>query len=139
MKKFRFISQGMAPQSRKSWLNAACKLLPHIFTEADIKPGMFSPSIEKRLRQAKKHGTKIILRRWRGRLEVGVVVVNKEDHVLTMKKKRAKIKALRKKLKRLLLVTDVQDFIKDIKVLGDVLQLGPHYHRNINVLLEQVK
>src|SRR5579864_4796965 len=120
MKRFRFISYGCAPQSRKHWLSAACQALPHIFVEADIQPGMFSPSIEKRLRQAKKHGTQIVLRRWRN-VMIGVKVVNKEDHQADMKKRKTKIKTLRKQLKNLMTAYEVLSFIKDIQKLGDVL------------------
>jgi hypothetical protein len=137
MKKFRFYSYGMAPQSRKRCLNAACQTLSHIFTEADIKPGMFSPSLEKRLRQAKKHGTKIVLRRWRGSL-VGVTIVNKEDHAIDMKKKRASIRGLRKKLKTLLTVSDVQNFLKSLQKLG-AITIDPVYRHNLNLLLDQIK
>jgi len=138
MKKFRFFSYGMAPQSRKTYLSKACRHLPHIFTEADSKPGMFSPSLEKRLRQAKKHGTEIVLRRWRGSM-VGVKVINKEDHALDMKKRRLKINALRKKLKHLLSASDVQSFLKLIRKLGKISITDPIYRNNLHILLDQIK
>lgn len=114
-----------------------CRSLPHIFTESDIKPGMFSPSLEKRLRQSKKHGTEIILRKWRGAV-VGVKVINKEDHAIDMKKRRLKINVLRKRLKNLLSASDVQSFLKLIRKLGKIT-IDPVHRNNLNTLLDQIK
>jgi hypothetical protein len=137
MKRFRFISEGIAPQTRKSWLSQAASSLPHIFTDADIKPGMFSPSLEKRLRQAKKHGTKIVLRRHRWQM-VGVQVVNKEDHKVDMKKRNSKIRSLRKELNWLTSNAYVKLFVKDIKELAHILPLA-NDERGFANLLEQIK
>lgn len=119
MKKFRFFTYGMAPSSRKNFLSS-CKGLSHIFTVADILPGMFSPSLTKRLMAAKKHGTKIVLRRWRNAV-AGVVVVDKEQHKLDMGKMRKEVKSLKKKLQVLSESNDVKLYLKytqQLKKLG---------------------
>ena len=119
MKRFRFFSWGMAP----------CKSLPNIFTEKDIKPGMFSPSLEKRLHQAKKHGTRIFLKKWRHAV-VGVKVINIEDRQADLKRKKDKLKIIKKKLKKLVKDPDVKSFMISLRALSVVLKKGT----NINIL-----
>lgn len=119
MKKFRFFSSGIAPTSRKNYLSPACKQLQNLFTVADIKPGMFSDSITKKLVHAKKHGTKIILRKWRS-VEIGVVVVDKEDQKKDLDKRKKLIKQIKKKLKSLSASSDIVSYLKYLSQLGKV-------------------
>jgi hypothetical protein len=100
MKYFRFFSEGMAPNSRKKYLNPACKNLPTLFSMSDIKPGMFSPYLIKRLASA-QHGTRIIVLRigpWR-HAKIGVQAIDKDAHKLNMSRRSKRIRALKKKLK----------------------------------------
>lgn len=119
MKYFRFFSEGMAPNSRKKYLSPACKSLPHIFTVADIKPGMFSPYLIKRLMSA-QHGTRIIVLRigpWR-HAKIGVQAIDKDAHKLSMSRRSKRIRALKKKLK--LLSNDVNKYLEQLHLLSKV-------------------
>lgn len=119
MIQFRFYCSGMAPKSIRNWLSPAAKSLKHIFDITDIQPGMFSPSITKRLLRAKKHGTKIVLRTWRGRMLVGVTVLNKEDHKKEQLKRKQEIKSLKKKLKAQS-TKEVEAYLKNLSKLGSL-------------------
>lgn len=79
MIKFKLISQGINANQRKAWLSPKCKTLKIPFILSDIKPGMFNKSVMKRLRQAKEHGTRIILRKGKmgGGYFIGIQVINK--------------------------------------------------------------
>jgi len=106
MKQFKFYGYGFGPKSfktLKSYLNPALQSLPRFFSEKDIKPGMFAPSIEKRLRSRLQHGTKIMIKRSYTRrgsnLTIFVEVIDKDAHKAAMKRKNDKIKSLKKKIK----------------------------------------
>ncbi len=123
MKKFRFFSSGIAPHSRKRWLPPQCVNLPNLFELKDIPPGTFSPSIMKRLEHAKMDGTEIVLKRWRGRIEIGVKVVDKEARQKANKTRTAKIKELKSSLKHVFRHNEVKSclrlLLKLAKVMGD--------------------
>ena len=111
MKQFKFFSEGISHNTRKKYLNDSCKELPNTFTEVDIKPNMFSPSVTKRLLSAKKHGTKIILKKIKA-IIVGVIIINKDEYKKDMGKKISKINILKNKMKDLSLSGDVKQYIK---------------------------
>ncbi len=132
MKQFKFYGYGYGPKSfktLKSHLNPALQTLPRIFFEKDIKPGMFAPSIEKRLHKNLQHGTKVEIKRGYGRrgnsFSIFIEVINKVAHKATMKRKNDKTKALKKKLKSLMKVSEVQSFITNIRKLGNHLLMNP--------------
>ena len=119
MKYFRFFSEGMAPNSRKKYLNPACKNLPTLFSMSDIKPGMFSPYLIKRLASA-QHGTRIIVLRigpWR-HAKIGVQAIDKDAHKLSMSRRSKRIKALKKKLKSL--SNDVNKYLEQLHLLSKI-------------------
>ena len=111
----------MAPTSRKNYLNPACKTLKNCFTLADIQPGMFAPSIIKRMNVA-QHGTRIVVKKTRHRFGgiVGVVVVDKDAYKIILSKRNLKIKQLKTKLKLLATSSDVNGYMKCLLNLGKV-------------------
>ena|ERR1700743_1648689 len=104
MIKFKLISVGISPQERKNYL-PKCKKLPMPFTLNDVKPGMFSDAILKRLKSAKKHGMEIPIRRGGG-YYLAIEVINKDD----LKSRKNNEANLKRKIKRLMKKEDVIDF-----------------------------
>jgi hypothetical protein len=132
MKQFKFYGYGYGPKSfktLKSYLNPALQTLPRIFFEKDIKPGMFAPSIEKRLRKNLQHGTKVEIKRGYGRrgsnFTIFIEVINKDAHKAAMKRKNIKVRNLKKKLKFLIKISEVKSFISNIAKLANTLQMNP--------------
>lgn len=110
MIQFKLISTGIYPQQRKKWLPYSCKDLPNIFSLKNIKYGMFSKSVIKRLQNVKKHGTKITLRQGR-RYFLGIQVINK----ISEKAQNKNIQSLKKRHKKLLNEKLIQEFL-DIRL-----------------------
>lgn len=120
MIKFKFYQDCCGPALRKHHLPDS-KYLPTIFTLADIKPGMFSPSVMKRLRSAKKDGSKIVVKTGRRNgngwvnysWEFGLQVINEEDRKL----QQAKINKLKSEIIKLSKTQEVQLFFELAKKL----------------------
>jgi len=122
MKQFRFICTGMAPTSIKKYLPDSCSKLPKLFTLKDILPGMFAPSIMKRLKTNCQDGTELLLKTLkRGWSSISIKVVDVEARKLAAKNRAAKKKELKKKLRALSKSDDVKNYLKALEQLAYVI------------------
>lgn len=140
MKQFKFYGWGYGPKSFKTlkgYLNPSLQTLPRIFQEKDIKPGMFAPSIEKRLRRKLQHGTKVEIKRSYNRrgnsFSIFVEVIDKDAHKAATKKRNAKIKLLKRKVKNLMNSSEVKSFIKSVDDLSKV------WNKTVWLYLDEIK
>ena len=117
MKHFIFYCRGMSNSSMRSHLDLSWKSLPAKFTLADVKQGMFSQSINKRLLAAKKHGTKIIVRRYYG-LPIVIKLIDKDDLKADADKRKISIRNLKKKLKLLSKSNDIAIYLRYLAKFG---------------------
>ncbi len=122
MVKYKIESHGIS--NPKEWLNPLCKKLPPRFKITDIKSGMFSDSVIKRIRSATYHGTRISLRKGRG-YHIFISTINIEDQN-NKKKKLTSLKKLATKLSK----------SKDIKLyfntISKIKLADPYYVTHFN-------
>ncbi|CAB4196532.1 hypothetical protein UFOVP1290_52 [uncultured Caudovirales phage] len=102
MKKFKFFSQTNPNRGLRAYLSNEQKELSTIFLPDQIKDGMFTKSVMKRLASA-HHGTTIILRTHKHRIVLGIKVVNIEES----KNNKKALKLLKNEMSELLKNKDV--------------------------------
>ena len=107
MKKFRFFSHTDPNRRLRSYLSDSQKELSTIFLPNQIKDGMFTKSVMKRLNSA-HDGTIIILRTHRNKILLGIKVINNDE----AKIKKQNIKLIKAQLDKLLKTYHVVQYIE---------------------------
>jgi len=113
MKHFIFYSYHMAKSTMRSHLDLSWRSLPDQFTLTDIKQGMFSASVNKKLLSAKKHGTMVLIRRKFG-APIFIKFIDKDALKADSDRRKIYIRALKKKLK----LSSSNDFVKYLRCLA---------------------
>lgn len=109
MIKFKLESRYISAQDRRSFLRESARTLPMTFLLSDVKPGMFSNTVMRRLTVAKRDGAYIEVAR--GRLySVGIKVINTDDR----ERKQKVLRKLERNFRMLLKHTVVLEYL-DLK------------------------
>ncbi len=102
MKKFKFFSHTDPNRRLRSYLSNMQNELTTVFSLEQIKDGMFTKSVMKRLNSA-HHGATIVLRTHRNKILLGIKVIDNEE----AKNNKKSLKLLKNEMNKLLKNKDV--------------------------------
>jgi hypothetical protein len=117
MIKYKIESHGIIRP--KDWLNPLCKKLPSRFRITDIKPGMFSDSVVKRIKSATRHGARITLRKGNG-YHIFISRINVKDQN-NQKKKLINLKKIATRLSK------SKDVLAYFNTISKIKTMDPYY------------